>query len=210
MDLLKESDAYIYGLFLADGCLSESTRNRGKLRIELSIRDIEVLYRIESFFSGYSCRIGTRRRDTNFKKDYESCSLTFHSLDLRTNLKSLGFPAGNKSEIANVPNCGYNAVAFWRGYLDGNGSFCISSKNIPLVSMGTKSESLKEAYVRFLKEVTGEQKQVNRNKRDNFYNIISYRERALELVKCLNYATAEVFITRKREAALNLLEWSRN
>lgn len=210
MDLTKKEDAYIYGLLLADGNLNEQSRNRGKLSIELRIRDIDVLYMIENFFSNYSCRIRTRRRDTNFKKNYESCSITFHSWDLRKMLKSFGFPSGRKCEIANVPNCEYDKLSFWRGYLDGNGSFSISKKNIPLVSMGTKSEALKIAYVKFLEDITGEIKNVNRNKRDSFYNIITYRERAKTLINALDYKSATLFIKHKKEDALKILEWTRN
>lgn len=210
MDLLKKEDAYFYGLLLADGNLYETTRNRGKLTLELRIRDIDILYKIEAFFSKYSCKIYTRRRDTNFKKNYETCSIAFHSYELRKMIKSLGYPVGSKCNIVDVPTCPYDECSFWRGYLDGNGSFCISATGIPLVSMGIKSENLKIAYVKFLELVTNEKKNVNRNKRDAFYNIISARERAQTLIKAVGYPDSTLAINHKREKALTLLKWTRN
>jgi len=210
MDLTRKEDAYIYGLLLADGNLYETTRNRGKISMELRIRDIDVLYMIEDFFSEYSCRISTRRRDTNFKKNYESCCITFHSWDLRKLVKSFGFPSGKKCEIADVPNCEYDRTSFWRGYLDGNGSFSFVKQGWPIVSLGTKSESLKKEYLKFLEDVTGEKKNVNRNKRDYFYNIVSSRERSQSLINALDYKSATLYIKHKKESALKILEWTRD
>ena len=209
MDLTKENDAYIYGLLLADGHLGEQSRNRGRIEMELKISDISILNMIREFFSEYNCKIRTRCRNTNFKNNSESCTITFHSLELRNILKSFGFPVGKKCDIANTPKSNYNKKSFWRGYLDGNGSFSFSKTNIPLVSLGTKSEFIKNEYISLLKDVTGEIKNINRNKRDNFYNIISYRENALKMINFLDYKNAELFIKRKKESALNLLTWVR-
>lgn len=209
MDLMKDRDAYVYGLFLSDGHLSETTRNRGKLSLELNIKDIEILYQIEKVLNDYSCRIRTRRRDSNFKCDYESCSITFHSLDLRNEIKGYGFPTGKKSDIINVPKCEYNEKGFWRGFIDGDGSLAISKNNIPLVSLTTKSETLKDSYLFFLERVTGERKTLNRNTRDNCYNIVSYRERAQILTEYLGFVNSEIGLSRKRDSAYKILSWSR-
>lgn len=85
----------------------------------------------------------------------------------------------------------------------------MNAQGMPLVSMGTKSESLKNSYIDFLKRITGESKNINRNKRDNFYNIVSSRERAVELVRSLNFESSEYFIKQKKENALKILSWTR-
>jgi hypothetical protein len=40
LDLTKPVHAYLYGLIQTDGHLSQGTRNRGKLQIELSYKDV--------------------------------------------------------------------------------------------------------------------------------------------------------------------------
>lgn len=75
--------------------------------------------------------------------------------------------------------------------------------------MGTKSENLKESYLEFLKKITGESKKINRTKRDNFYNIITYRERAVKLICALEYNSSKYVIKHKKDSALKILSWKR-
>lgn len=209
MNLTEEEYAYFYGLLLADGNLYESTRNRGKLSIEMNISCYPILIELQNLFFNYNSSLRTRTRITNFSNGIEKryCSLTFHSLELRNIFKSMGFPVGKKCEIVDTPNCKYNENAFWRGYIDGNGSFSITAKNIPIVSVGMKSDKLKEKYLNYLFRITGETKNVNRNKRDDFYNIISSREKAQKLILSLGYQYCKFSI--KREGAMKILNWTR-
>lgn len=210
LNLSLDEHAYIFGLFMADGNLYEQTRNRGRLSLEIRERDKDILYDIADILLPYKTTITNRTRTTNFKDNSTSYTISCFYLAFRKEIKELGFPSGNKSYTACVPTVSYNERAFWRGYLDGNGSFSISKKNIPLVSLGTKSDKIKIPYLNFLQRITGEKKKVNRNKRDYFYNVISYRERAQKLVQFLNYESCDLCIKAKKDIALKILDWERD
>lgn len=197
---------YIYGLLLADGNLSLYTRNRGEVKLEVEEKDSDIIYKIQEDIS--EGEVSKRVRDTNFKKNFSCISYSNHQKEFRDYLMSRGFPAGKKSEIACPPTDNYSDKEFWRGFIDGDGSIGFTGQGFPYVSLITKSEEIYKAYTKFLKERFGIVKVLNKNKRDNCYNITVKNEDAI-LVATYLYSNAEIYLDRKYNKYLELLSWKR-
>ena len=200
-----EEKSYLYGLFGADGTLSLSSRNRGELYIELNERDADIIYQIHNILPNGT--IHRRSRLTNFG-NMEAISYTNHQMWVRQEFINFGFPVGKKSETIDVPNSEYDEFAFWRGFLDGDGSCGLTSKNRPFLSLVTASESIKDAYLIFLNKYFQITKRINRCKRDNVYNIMICDEAALAVCERL-YAHATIYIQRKYDTYLMMKMWKR-
>jgi hypothetical protein len=102
LDLTKPAHAYLYGLIQTDGHLSQGTRNRGKLQIELSYKDAGVLEQLASVIPFYS-RLSTRTRSTNFSSAHKSAMLRVCAKEFRDELIGLGMIVGKKSKTIDVP-----------------------------------------------------------------------------------------------------------
>lgn len=199
--------AYFFGLLQADGHHQVSTRNRGKISLELSQRDEEILFRVAELLPvNYS--ITTRTRNTNFKQEYTTVCLSIYDLQFRMAILELGLPIGKKDMCIALPFVSYSEIDYWRGYIDGNGSLGITSKGFPYISLVIKSEVQKEAYLDFLFRHIGCKKKVNRNKRDQIYNISLYKEDAQKLISLLYYDNS-LALKRKAASAHEALKWVR-
>ncbi|KKM82790.1 hypothetical protein LCGC14_1315880, partial [marine sediment metagenome] len=99
-------------------------------------------------------------------------------------------------------------VDYWRGIIDGDGSLGITGKNLPFLGLVTDSDNLAEQFVSFLKNITGKNKTLNRNKRDNIYNILISREDAQKVVKKLYYKDC-ICLDRKKNRAKEVMSWKR-
>lgn len=121
---MRDYDSYLFGFLLADGSLYLNSRNRGRVQIEISYNDIDIIEKIYENFP-YKSTITSRERVTNFKTDYKSIIWGCHQLEFREQLLELGFPRQDKTNVANTPHKKYLKPAFWRGYIDGDGSIGI-------------------------------------------------------------------------------------
>jgi hypothetical protein len=207
IDLKIAEHSYFYGFAQADGSLYETTRNRGKLSIELSERDESLLLEFQNIFPVKS-HISKRTRDTNFKDNHTSVTFTIHDWDFRKELKVLGFPNKSKSLIIGPPNGEYSEIDYIRGIIDGDGSLGLTSKDIPFLSLVTVSESLKDYYINFLFNITGKLKKPSRNKRDDAYNIMINKEDAKLVVSKLYYNDC-FCLPRKLEKSKDVMSWVR-
>lgn len=207
LDLTKDYDSYLFGLILTDGNLYFNTRNRGKVQIELSYDDKDIIEKIQKHFY-YKSYINTRNRDTNFIKNYKSIIWSCHQQEFREELLKLGIPKNNKSELANVPLVKYNKNAFWRGVIDGDGSIGITKNNEPFISLVIVSEQLAQKYLMFLKDEFNIVKIVNRNKRDNVYNITVKNEDAINLGNYI-YKNSTIYMDRKYKKYSEFKKWKR-
>lgn len=206
---MDKNDSYVYGLLITDGSLSLEERNRGKVRLEVSEKDRDIVEKLYNFIPNSS--IMSRTRDTNFSKEYNSIIFSNSRKEFRDKLIESGFPTKNKTENANVPVVEYDEFAFWRGVIDGDGSIGFMKAGTPFISLVTKSELLKESFCNFLKEHYNIIKIVNRNKRDNVYNIVINNEEAVELAKDLYLSDEEesIYLDRKYNKAKELQQWVR-
>ena len=201
---MNEVDSYIYGLLITDGNLNLRTRNRGKVTLEVSIKDSDIVEKLYSVIPG-SNPIRERTRTTNFSESYVSKIFSNTKLEFRQKLINQGFPIKNKTLYANTPKVPYKKYDFWRGVIDGDGSLGFTGEGIPFVSLVTKSEILKDEYLKFLNEEFGIVKNIHRNKRDNVYNIYLSGEKAIKLAKLLYLNTKNnLYLNRKYDKALEM------
>lgn len=136
---------------------------------------------------------------TNYSngKSSETCILSIYEQKFRQQLLANGFPIGSKSLIAREPLSKFEIKDFYRGVIDGDGSLGFTKTGIPFLSFVTKSELLKESYCKYLNQVLGIKKNVNRNKRDEIYNICLYREDAILFAEHLYKNSCNLSIKRK-------------
>lgn len=201
INLKTEEHSYLYGFLLADGNLSLNTRNRGRVIVEIGKVDRKILLYFKEFFEG---AIHSRKRITNFSNGVEKefWSWSNHNITFRKELIGLGFPIENKSLNASLPNTKYQEKGFWRGYVDGNGSLGLTSKNMPFISVVTKSENLKNSFIDFLMKF-GIERTSNKNKRDSVYNIMVSGSQAKKVSEFL-YKGSELRLDRKYKKYLEI------
>jgi len=203
LNLINEEDAYFYGLLLTDGNCYLQSRNKGRVSLELIDKDI-----IDKIDKRYDGNTSNRTRDTNFKKNVSTFIWCNSKIEFRSELFTYGFPSGNKQYLQNIPNIDFNQKGFWRGVIDGNGSLGMTGRNIPFLSLGTKSEFLKTDWEIFLKNNFNILKKNNRNARDSFYNILITKEDA-QKVSFYLYDKSTLNIKRKYESYLSMMKWKR-
>ena len=207
MNLENDFDSYLYGFIVTDGSIQLGTRNRGRVTIEISYRDKDLIEKIHKEFR-LKHSIRTRTRDTNFNKEYKSIIFSCYLKEYRDFLFESGMPKEDKTNQATIPTKPYNKFAFWRGVIDGDGSIGYTKSNEPFVSLGTKSEELKNEFLKLIKEELNIIKVINRNKRDNIYNITVKNEDAIKLANLL-YKDAEIYLDRKYEKFMDFKNWKR-
>lgn len=199
-----EHKQYLIGFLQGDGSLSNGKGNKGKLTVEISDRDKDVIDWMVSL--GWGCNIGefNRLRDTNFSKDSSSIGFRICIKSIRDSIGKY-VPVGRKSDTISVPmDISSDLVHHYlRGFLDADGSIGLTSLGIPFVSFATVSESLKNFILRDIKETIGFEMRINRNNRDNIFNITLFRENAVEYSRRL-YNEASVYLNRKFEKYLEV------
>lgn len=198
--------SYFYGLVLTDGTITTSTRNRGKIQIELSIKDRDILDKLHKIFPESKIRV--RQRSTNFSQRHESCIFSLYYKKYRDYFFMKGYPKYQKAINAKPPSGDYSKCDFWRGVIDGDGSIGQIKSGDPYISLITKSENLAKSYLNFLKEEFGIVKICNRNKRDDCYNITVKNEDAIKLGKFL-YHESNLYLNRKYQSYQQNLDWKR-
>lgn len=205
--MLNAFESYLFGLILTDGYIETSSNGKkGKISIELRKGDEEILYKIAKFIP--EAKIYSRCRNTNFREEYESTVLYICDRFVRDKIIQWGIPLKNKSLIGTIPNQDYSESDFWRGVYDGNGSLGFTGSNEPYISLVVKSDFLKERLIELLNNKFGIIKRVNKNKRDNIYNIILKNEDAVRFSKFL-YENKSLAIPRKYLAFLEISKWVR-
>jgi DNA-binding transcriptional regulator WhiA len=186
MNLIESNWSYFLGFIQADGHLQKGNGNKGKLSIELSIKDRDILEKFQSFIPFYSA-IHNRTRTTNYKENYTSCTLSVYNVEFRDILVKWGMLYGKKSNIISPPSINYNSIDYWRGFIDGDGSLGITSHNLPFLSIITNSDKMAKAYIKFLSTITHKVKTTTRNKRDNVYNIMITKSDMINVARHLYY-----------------------
>lgn len=104
LDLAVPEHAYMFGFLQCDGHLSENTRKRGRLSVELSEVDRRLLEQFRDLIP-FPSAITTRTRRTNFSEKHTSVVWTVCSLAFRRELIALGLPVGTKSRIVMPRRC---------------------------------------------------------------------------------------------------------
>lgn len=207
LDLNNPMHAYLYGFIQTDGHLSQNTRNRGKLQIEISIKDAKVLEQLSFAIPCYS-KVSFRTRNTNFATGKQFASLTVCGKQFRDELIKLGMVYGKKSDRIDIPRCSFSEADYFRGIIDGDGSLGFTANQFPFLSLCIASEKIAVAYEAFTRKITGKEKRLNRNSRDGVYNISLYKEDAQNIATTLYYKGC-IAIPRKKSLDLEIQLWER-
>ena len=206
---MSKEESYIFGLLITDGSMYLSSRNRGRVILELNKRDEDIIIKLSELIP--NSRVRYRTRDTNFKTGYQSAAFCNFRLEFRTWLINCGYPIFDKTNNACCPCVDYDEIWFWRGVIDGDGSLGFTKDGRPFISLVTKSEYLKIGYLDFIERTINLLKHPTRNKRDGVYNITMFSENAKTLTNLLYLGseTNELSINRKYEMAKNIKAWER-
>ncbi|GHG75789.1 LAGLIDADG family homing endonuclease [Streptomyces griseocarneus] len=207
MDLEDPRYAYMFGFLQADGHMHEGTRQRGRLTVEISYRDIDILRAFQELCP-YNSTISERTRATNFSESHRSASWTVCSLEARNRLAELGLPYGKKSTRITPPRVPFSKADYLRGVIDADGSVGITATGLPFVSLTTASTAIATYLCRFTKLTFGIQRRAGRNTRDHVYNIMYMREAGVTLADHLYYP-GSLALERKRTAAAEVAAWVR-
>ncbi|WP_426568989.1 LAGLIDADG family homing endonuclease [Streptomyces canus] len=207
MDLTVPEYAYMFGFLQADGHLYESVGQKGRLTVELGIRDIDLLYRFKHL-TPYNSRVSERARSTNFAEKHHSAVWTVCSLEARTKLKELGLPSGRKSRHIAPPSVDFSPRDYLRGLLDADGSIGYTGQGIPFLSLTTSSTAIAAHLKTYAREITGHERVINRNTRDEVYNLTYEKEAAQALAVDLYYLGC-LSLGRKQVKADAVASWTR-
>src|SRR5689334_12684845 len=107
----------MFGFIQTDGHLSEGSRNRGKLTIELKIEDKPILEQFASVLP-YHTNLYTRKRVSNFSTSFESAVLQVFDKSFRDELLEYGMVYGKKSNVIAPPQCNFSKEDYFRGIID--------------------------------------------------------------------------------------------
>ncbi|WTH82843.1 LAGLIDADG family homing endonuclease [Streptomyces sp. NBC_00828] len=207
MDLEDPNYAYMFGFLQADGHLSQQSRQRGRLTVEINARDIRILREFQRL-TPYNSSIKERTRPTNFAKASHSAIWTLCSLEARTKLNQLGLPYGRKSKEITPPRVEFSRRDYLRGVIDADGSVGYTGKGFPFISLTTASTAIGAYLCHYAKKVTGVERLIKRNTRDNIYNVFYTMEGAQTLSAHLYYPGC-LSLERKQTAANALVSWVR-
>lgn len=207
MDLTIPKYAYMFGFLQADGHLAKGEGQKGRLTVEINARDIGLLRQFQKLTPHYSS-INERTRSTNFSETHNSATWSLCSLEARTLLNGLGLPYGRKSKTISPPRGEFARRDYLRGVIDADGSVGYTSKGFPFVSLTTASTAIGSYLCQYAQEVTGAERKLKRNARDNIYNVLYMMEIAQGLAADLYYPGC-LSLDRKRAAASSLADWTR-
>ncbi|MGW7608298.1 hypothetical protein ACWGKW_13675 [Streptomyces sp. NPDC054766] len=207
MNLEDPDYAYMFGFLQADGHLAKGPGQKGRLTVEISARDIEILHAFQCL-TPYNSSITGRTRSTNFAASHQSAIWSLYALEARTKLNELGLPYGRKSTEIRPPRGEFSRRDYLRGVIDADGSVGFTGQGFPFVSLTTASTAVATYLCFYARQVTGAARTIKRNLRDGIYNILYTKEAAQALAAHLYYPGC-LSLDRKRTAAVSLGTWSR-
>ncbi|WP_282702991.1 LAGLIDADG family homing endonuclease [Streptomyces sp. CC219B] len=207
MDLTVPEYAYMFGFLQADGHLQRGAGQKGKLSVEINARDVELLRKFQKLTPYYSS-ITERTRSTNFAESHNSAAWTVCSLEARTKVNELGLPYGPKSKTISPPSGAFSSRDYLRGIIDADGSVGYTKPGLPFISLTTASTDIAAYLCFYARELTGTERNIKRNERDDIYNICYWKEQAQELAADLYYPGC-LSLQRKQTAADSLALWVR-
>ncbi len=179
MDLTVPEYAYMFGFLQADGHLQQGVGQKGKLSVEINARDIGLLHKFQKLTPYYSS-ITERTRSTNFTATAHTAVWTVCSLEARTLLNALGLPYGRKSKVISPPRCTFSHHDYLRGIIDADGSVGRTSKGFPFISLTTASTAIGAYLCFYAGKITGAERSLKRNARDDIYNILLHKREGPE------------------------------
>lgn len=207
MDLKVPEYGYMFGFLQADGHLKQGTGQKGRLSVEINVRDIAILREFQRL-TPYNSTISERTRSTNFAESHHSATWSLCSLEARTTINQLGLPYGRKSKKIAPPRVEFSRRDYLRGVIDADGAVGYTGQCFPFISLTTASTAVGVYLCRYTRMLTGAERLIKRNARDEIYNIVYTKEAAMELAADLYYPGC-LALERKQTAAASLGAWVR-
>ncbi|GAA4971076.1 hypothetical protein GCM10023205_40960 [Yinghuangia aomiensis] len=207
MDLTQPEYAYMFGFLQADGHLHAGPGNKGRLSLEVSSIDRELLLKFQKLCP-YPSSVRDRTRSTNFKADHTSSTWSMCSLEGRRTLCALGLPYGKKSTLIRPPTVEFSARDYIRGLVDADGAVGFTAKSYPFISLTTSSDDIAQHFTEFGKAVGGAARNPGKNARDNVFNILYTSDPAVAIVQEIYYEGA-LTLDRKATKAQAVKAWDR-
>ncbi|MFI2203907.1 LAGLIDADG family homing endonuclease [Streptomyces sp. NPDC020192] len=207
MDLTVPEYAYMFGFLQADGHLSQQSRQRGRLAVEISAQDIDLLREFQKL-TPYNSSITERTRSTNFAETHNAAVWSLCSLEARTRINELGLPYGRKSKTIGPPDVEFSRRDYLRGLIDADGSVGFTSKGFPFVSLTTASDAIASCLRDYARDVSGAERILKRNARDDIYNIF-YTGKAAQALTSRLYYPDGLSLGRKQAVADRITNWVR-
>lgn len=207
MDLQDPRYAYMFGFIQADGHLSQQSRQRGRLTVELNARDIGLLHEFQRL-TPYNSSVTERIRATNFASSSHTAIWACSAQEARAVINELGIPYGRKSKAIAPPRVDFSRRDYVRGVIDADGSVGYTGKGFPFVSLTTASTAIGAYVCHYAKKITGAERTIKRNARDGVYNILYTNEAAVRLTSHLYYDGC-LALERKKASAGSLTTWIR-
>ncbi|MCX4665312.1 hypothetical protein OG453_01250 [Streptomyces sp. NBC_01381] len=207
MDLKVPEYAYMFGFLQADGHLKQGVGQKGRLSVEINVRDIEILREFQRL-TPYNSTISERIRSTNFSESIHSATWSLCSLEARTTINQLGLPYGRKSKKITPPRVEFSRRDYLRGVIDADGAVGYTGQGFPFVSLTTASTAVGVYLCRYARILTGAERLIKRNARDKIYNVVYTKEPAMQLAEDLYYPGC-LALERKQTAAATLASWVR-
>ncbi|MFD8723322.1 hypothetical protein ACFV2H_36460 [Streptomyces sp. NPDC059629] len=207
MDLMVPEYAYMFGFLQADGHLAKGVGQKGRLSVEISARDVDLLRAFQKLTPYYSS-ITERTRSTNFAETHTAAVWSLCSLEARTTLNALGLPYGRKSKTIAPPSGEFSRRDYLRGLIDADGSVGFTSRGMPFISLSTSSTTIGAYMCSYTRMVTGAVRHPTRNRRDNAYNIF-YAGKAAQALTSDLYSPGCLSLSRKQAVAERITNWVR-
>lgn len=215
--IIDNNFSYMIGLFQTDGSMSQHSRDRGIFSLSISSKDEDIIYKIKKLIP-YNSSVKKRNKKTYFQRNSkcyeynnEIISFSVHNKYFRDFLLKCNIPYGKKSNIIEPPTHlqNFSKIDYIRGLFDGDGSLGYTGLNFPYVSFVTESETIKNYIIDFISEITNKsKKEVNRNKRDNIYNILISKEDAIKFCELVYYKDC-LSLNRKYNISQDIIKWIR-
>ena len=207
--------SYLIGFAQGDGSMYQNTRNRGKFSITINYDDRNILEYLNLMIPCHGNLTKLVKKNLKVfgrvysKKIYSQLSV--NNKGFRDFMLKCGVPYGKKDGVVSPPLhldtlCVNDYI---RGLIDADGSVGFTSNKIPFLSLTTNSDEIKDFIIDNISRVTGSsRKDINRNKRDNIYNIVIYKEDAVVFAKEVYYKGC-LSIDRKYKNARDVSKWIR-
>ncbi|VFB01930.1 LAGLIDADG family homing endonuclease [Nocardia cyriacigeorgica] len=207
LDPMVPGVAYMIGLLQTDGSHEGSIDAKGRVSLELAIRDERILERIAEILPCYSS-INYRTRSTNFANNYQTATLRFYDQGVRRSIAGLGVLPGAKSRSIRPPDVPFAEPDYLRGLLDGDGSVGFTRRGQPFIGFMTASPAAAEFFCEIVNNVCGVTRTARRNKRDGVFNLMVLNASAAKLAAWTWYSPDVISIDRKHEAAEKVADWA--
>ncbi len=204
-ELNSPAVSYMVGLFQTDATHSGSTSGKGRLTIEVSERDADILPRLQRHIPVHT-HIGTRTRRTNYSDVYITSFMHIYSRAARAEFEEFGVLVGRKHDRIRPPVQDFSSPDYLRGIIDGDGAVGFTARGYPFISLVTASSFIAQYFCAEIAAVCGVTRTARRNRRDGVFNVMVANGPAVELARWC-YPRRCLSIRRKAGAAHEIGRW---